>query len=328
MADTVSPSNGGKGLAVVFGGAGFIGTHLTALLRESGYDVVVADIATAQTPRDDVTYVLTDVRREIELEATEPDIVFNLAAVHRTPGHPENEYYDANVGGALNITKWCERVGATTLIFTSSISVYGPTETPKSETDPLTPTSSYGRSKLLAETIHTDWSRRGSSRRLAIARPAVVFGPGENGNFTRLAKALRRRAFVYPGRDDTVKGCGYVYDMARALTFAVDRDDEYFLFNYCYPKLYTIREICEAFNDVAGYPLPPKAPQPLIAGALTTARTVGRGPGAMLAERVEKLTASTNIVPSALIDAGFRWETDLRSALQRWWAAPPQGEFV
>lgn len=316
------------GVAVLFGGAGFIGTHLTSLLRDSGYDVVVVDVSMPPQTFDDVRYVSTDVRKEIELEGEEPALVFNLAAVHRTPGHPDNEYYDTNVGGALNVTNWCERVGADTLVFTSSISVYGPTETPKSEGDPLAPTSSYGRSKLLAERIHSDWARRGSSRRLAIARPAVVFGPGENGNFTRLAKALKRRTFAYPGRNDTVKGCGYVYDMARALIFAAERDDDFFLFNYCYPRLYTIREICEAFHDVAGYPLPPMAPQPLIAGALSTARVVGRGAGTAIAERVQKLTASTNIHPAALIDAGFAWETDLRSALQRWWEAPPHGEFV
>lgn len=320
-------TEGGR-LAVVFGGAGFIGTHLTSLLRESGYDAVVADVSTPSKIRKDVRYESVDVTRQIELEAHEPAIVFNLAAVHRTPGHPENEYYDTNVGGSLNITKWCERVGAKTLVFTSSISVYGPTETPKSEADPLLPTSSYGRSKLLAETIHTDWVRRGSSRRLAIARPAVVFGPGENGNFTRLARALKRRTFAYPGRHDTVKGCGYVHDMARALMFAAHRDDAFFLFNYCYPRLYTIREICEAFNDVAGYPLPPMAPQPLISSALSTARVFGRGAGRALAQRVQKLTASTNIHPAALIDAGFEWETDLRSALQRWWETPPEGEFV
>src|SRR5256885_10959409 len=58
--------------------------------------------------------------------------VFNLAAVHRTPGHPDHEYYDTNVAGALNVTAWCESQEIDSLAFTSSISVYGPTEDRKS----------------------------------------------------------------------------------------------------------------------------------------------------------------------------------------------------
>jgi hypothetical protein len=46
------------------------------------------------------------------------------------------------------------------------------------------------------------------------------------------------------------------------------------------------------------------------------------------ANRVRKLVASTNIVPKALVDKGFRWETDLASGLRRWHDADPRGHFV
>jgi hypothetical protein len=39
---------------------------------------------------------------------------------------------------------------------------------------------------------------------------AVIFGAGEGGNFTRLAKLLQKVFFVYPGRKDTIKACFYV----------------------------------------------------------------------------------------------------------------------
>ena len=44
----------------------------------------------------DVTYIRLDVRKQIELDikTTSNDIVFNLAAVHRTPGHEDIEYFD------------------------------------------------------------------------------------------------------------------------------------------------------------------------------------------------------------------------------------------
>ncbi len=81
------------------------------------------------------------------------------------------------------------RHGASSLFFTSSISVYGPTEEPRTESSPLAPVSAYGESKLEAEGIHRRWVEAAAGRRLVVVRPAAVFGPGENGNFTRLAAA-------------------------------------------------------------------------------------------------------------------------------------------
>lgn len=316
--------------AVVFGGAGFIGTHLVRELAASGREVLVADI---RRPHFDlpsgVRFVSVDVRRPIDLNLSSAEVVFNLAAVHRTPGHADHEYYDTNVGGALNITEWCESTRVDQLVFTSSISVYGPTEQQKDESSPLTPNISYGRSKLMAEQIHRQWTTRGD-RRVVIARPAVVFGPGEGGNFTRLASALQRRRFVYPGRDDTVKACGYVSDLVRALLFGLQRREPEFTFNYCYPRSYTIRDICEAFHEVAGFAPPRRLPVPVTDIALRRLGTLSSldRTGALSPERIRKLTASTNIVPTALREAGFSWNTDLLSGLRAWQAAAPTGSFV
>ena len=137
--------------------------------------------------------------------------------------------------------------------FTSSISVYGPSEVRKDEYPPLQPTTAYGRSKLLAEQIHKDWLDHESEGRLVVVRPAVVFGPGERGDFTRLATALSKGRFLYPGRTDVVKACGYVSDLVRAIQFGLDAtSDRELTFNYCYPESYTIRDVAEAFHDVAG----------------------------------------------------------------------------
>ncbi len=54
------------------------------------------------------------------------------------------------------------------------------------ESSELTPATAYGRSKRLAEIIHQRWRGANGARRLATVRPAVVFGPGERGNFSYL----------------------------------------------------------------------------------------------------------------------------------------------
>src|SRR4051812_36085931 len=93
--------------AVVFGGSGFIGTHLLKELAESGFDQLkCVDLVRAKSPVDGVNYVTGDVREPIHLDGTF-DVAYNFAAVHRTPGHPAEEYFETNVAGAINVTNFC-----------------------------------------------------------------------------------------------------------------------------------------------------------------------------------------------------------------------------
>src|SRR5262249_54553932 len=161
------------------------------------------------------------------------------------------EYFWTNVTGAIEVCRFADRIGARRLTFTSSISVYGPANEPRDEHGPFTPDTAYGRSKLLAEKIQLNWQAAREGRQLIIVRPAVIFGPGERGNFTRLAAVLRARRFVFPGRNDTIKACAYVGELVRSMLFARALDVPQITYNMAYPNAYTSREICEAFHEVA-----------------------------------------------------------------------------
>jgi GlcNAc-P-P-Und epimerase len=311
-----SDTSAEAGSAILFGGSGFVGYHLSHILASRGYNVVICDLV---PPRRDVgaQYHYCDVRGPITLEVRNPQLVVNLAAVHRTPGHDDYEYYETNVRGALNVAHWCSEREVRDLVFTSSISVYGPSEELLIETSPLAPTTAYGRSKLIAEEIHQRWVEQQGGR-LIVVRPAVIFGTHEQGNFTRLANALRNRRFAYPGRRDTVKSCGYVKDLGQALLFALGTTGNQ-LFNFCYKERYTTEQICETFHEVAGYPLPKGVPNHLVWGLIKAlpsgdwARDRG-----FHSDRIQKLITSTNIYPKHLVDAGFQWPTDLRTAILDW----------
>ena len=90
---------------IIFGGSGFIGTHLIHLLNETkqpedkiydldivmpGEEGVVPGIV---EKNDGVEYIRLDVRKSIEFDFTPTGsgVIFKLAAVHRAPGHPDNE---------------------------------------------------------------------------------------------------------------------------------------------------------------------------------------------------------------------------------------------
>ncbi|MGC1511290.1 MAG: NAD(P)-dependent oxidoreductase, partial [Acidimicrobiales bacterium] len=141
--------------AVLFGGSGFIGTHLARrLATDRGMKVTIVDLHPPATTLEGVTYVHGDVRLPIDPAldpalgpAADPaldpmadpavrepiDLVVNLAAIHRVPGHDDHEYHDTNENGAANVTAFCEAHGVETVVFTSSISVYGPSESALSE---------------------------------------------------------------------------------------------------------------------------------------------------------------------------------------------------
>jgi len=177
--------------SVIFGGSGFVGKHLLHNLRASHTGPLISfDL---RDPVEGVRYMRADVR-DLSSLRLDMDIgsIFNLAATHTTPGHMPWEYYATNVTGATQIARFARRHDVHTICFTSSISVYGPDETEKSETTVPAPVSDYGRSKVMAEQIFLDWQAEDARHRLSIARPAVVFGHGEGGNFTRLTKMLEK----------------------------------------------------------------------------------------------------------------------------------------
>ena len=313
------------------GASGFIGTRLVERLVAEGAEVVAIDLLPPRRAVEGVDYLPVDVRDPIPVDAARGvDVIYNLAAVHRTPGHPDHDYYDTNIRGALNVTALAEANGVDRLVFTSSISVYGPTEDLVTEQSAPAPVSAYGRSKLIAETVHSQWQARGPGRRLVLVRPGVVFGPGEGGNYTHLARALAGGYFVYPGRRDTIKSGGYVDDLIGALDFALAQVDPMIAFNFAYPEQSTTQDIVQAFGRVRGSASSPLTiPTGLMlaaAAAFELANTMGiRNP--IHRQRILKLVQSTRVEPGWLLSRGYRFVHTLDTALEAW-SSETSGRFV
>lgn len=306
---------------IVFGGSGFIGSHLLRKLAATGgYRLVSVDRREPKTRINGVEYIHADARDLSGFDVSgEVETIFNLAAVHTTPGHPTHEYYETNVASASQITAFARRKGVRDIVFTSSISVYGPSEETKSEATLPTPESAYGWSKWLAEGIHRSWRDESEDRRLVICRPAVIFGPKEGGNFTRLAKLIKKGVFVYPGRKDTIKACFYVDDLIEALLYARSLGQPYVLFNGCYPDRYTLEQIVETFKSIY-FPqvktyMVPRWIVVMAAKMLLPFSFLGLG---IHPDRVMKLVRSTDIVPNWLEGQGKAASGRLPSAFERW----------
>ena len=326
---------------IITGGTGFIGTHLTNLILAEHPDAKIwnLDIVKPGTPNPVVknykpavkegeklgsTFVECDVRHTIgklPFEPTQEDIIFNFAAVHRTPGHEDKEYFETNIRGAENVCIFAEKYGIKKMVFTSSIAPYGAAEELKKEDTLPTPNTAYGISKLVAEKIHMGWQRGGADRQLLIVRPGVVFGKGENGNFTRLYWGLKKRTFAYPGRKDTIKACVYVKELVRFILWNIEeRQTPYDLFNCTFEPAYTIEQIVKAMKKVTGLKhIVPYIPNAIIKPAAACAKLMG-SPMGICPARVKKLQISTNICGKKLKESGYSFKWTFEEAMKDWFA--------
>ena len=324
---------------IITGGTGFIGTHLTNLILTEHPDAKVwnLDIVKPGTPNPVVknykpavrdgeklgsTWVECDIRKpigELPFTPTPEDIIFNFAAVHRTPGHEDIEYFETNIRGAEHVCAFAEKYGIRTIVFTSSIAPYGAAEDLKAEETLPTPNTAYGISKLVAEKIHIAWQKGGADRKLTIVRPGVVFGRGENGNFSRLYWSIRKHTFAYPGRKDTVKACVYVKELVRFILWNVEeRKTPFDIFNCTFEPAYTIEEIVKAMRKVTGLTQSvPYIPNAVIMPLAACAKMVG-SPMGICPARVKKLQISTNICGQKMASSGYQFRWTFEEALEDW----------
>ena len=323
---------------IIFGGSGFIGTHLIKLLKaevvKDGDQIYDLDIVMPGEEGvvpgivekiEGVNYIRLDVRREIKFDftPTKDDIIFNLAAVHRTPGQPDKGYCQTNIWGAERVTEFAEKYGINKILFTSSIAPYGAAEQLKKETTLPMPNTPYGISKLVAEKIHTIWQVKDpENRELTIVRPGVVYGKGEHGNFTRLYWGIRKRYFFYTGRRDTIKACIYVKELVRFMKYRmIDNDFKGVdIFNCTFEPAYSIEQICEMMCRATNM----ERHIPLVNGKLLmgTAKVVGPLGGKKVGihpDRVKKLMISTNISGEKLKKCGYQFHYSFEESIRDWY---------
>ncbi|MBQ9210893.1 MAG: NAD(P)-dependent oxidoreductase [Clostridia bacterium] len=321
---------------LIFGGSGFIGTHLIHELKNiKGVDDKIYDLDIVMPgeegvvpgiveKNDGVEYIRLDVRKPFDLEFTPTgsDIIFNLAAVHRTPGHEDHEYFETNIRGAENVVAFAEKYGIKKILFTSSIAPYGAAEELKAEDTLPTPNTPYGISKLVAEKIHIGWCDKESDHELTIVRPGIVYGKGEHGNMTRLYKGIKGHYYFYAGRKDTIKACVYVKELVQFIKYRMIDNSfpGYDIINCTFEPAYTIEEICEAMKastDLQGRKIP------MINGKLLmgVAKVVGPLGGKKVGihpDRVKKLMVSTNISGVKLSNTDYKFHYTLEESFKDW----------
>lgn len=204
-------------IVVVTGAAGFIGRKLCAALRADVRVRAVVRRDDVQGPWDEV--VRADLSREGFPQGAFDgvSVVFHFAgkahAVSERSGD-EDEYIRVNVDGTRRVLEAAAAARVPRFVFASSVKAMGEGD---GRNEPATP---YGRSKRDAEALVL---RGGFVAEPVVVRPALVYGPGVEGNLGGMLRAVASGRFPPPPRVANRRSMIHVDDVVRASIAAAHR---------------------------------------------------------------------------------------------------------
>jgi nucleoside-diphosphate-sugar epimerase len=298
---------------LVTGANGFIGSRVCARLIASGYAVRILCRSTSDLS------LLRDIPLEKVIgDITQPqslpdavrgvDYIIHLAGLIKAKNR--QAFFAVNQGGTLALLNAVKnhRLDLKKFVLVSSVAASGPASgTARRESDPPTPITTYGRSKLAGEEVLAAFHHLFP---ITIIRPPAVYGPGDKALLTLFAAVNRGLRPYFGGGYNRVQMV-YVDDLARGIIAAMESVKSagrtYFIAE---PQAHTVRELIDimaALLGRKGVPLP--LPRWLVnAFAFLSEsyfRVLGKPP-LFSREKVRELTADWELdVSAARDDLGF-----------------------
>ena len=256
---------------LVAGGAGFIGSHLSARLLDEGHEVVCLDNLSTGHARNVESLRSRSGFSYHEVDVVEPlpdlgrfDAVFNLASPASPPGYMRRPLETARVNsrGAENLLDLARASGARFLQASTS-EVYGdPLEHPQKETywgnvNPNGARACYDEGKRYAEMVtFVYWRSLGVDAR--IIRIFNTYGPHSDPNDGRIvpnfiSQALRGEPITIYGTGEQTRSLCYVSDLVDGIVRAqLTEGTTGQVFNLGNPDERTVREYADLINRMCG----------------------------------------------------------------------------
>lgn len=206
--------------ALVTGANGFIGSHLVEYLLAREYEVhcLVRITSNLRWIRGlDITYHYGDCSEKSTLydAVRGTDYIYHLAG--KIKASDWETYYQANTTGTKNLIDVCAEANPDVkrFVYVSSISAAGPSVKGrlKNESDPCSPVSDYGKTKLLAERAVREYKEKPA---WVIIRPSNILGPREE-DMLFVFKLLKKRIKPLIGNGDIQTSICFVQDLVRGI---------------------------------------------------------------------------------------------------------------
>lgn len=261
--------------ALVTGGAGFIGSHLSERLLAEGHEVVALDCFTDFYPRAIKERNLEGLRgrpryRFVEGAIADVDLpalldgithVFHLAAqagVRKSWGREFQVYTALNVDATQMLLEACVGRPIERLVYASSSSVYGDTVALPMREDALPqPVSPYGVTKLSAEQLCYLYFANHQVPTVSL-RYFTVYGPRQRPDmgFHRFFTAqLAGRPLVQYGDGLQTRDFTFVADAVAATAAAAVRGVPGHVYNIGGGSRVSLREVFDLIRQVSGRPV-------------------------------------------------------------------------
>jgi UDP-glucose 4-epimerase len=250
---------------IVFGGEGFIGSHLVDRLVSSGHEVTVFDRrCNPLVPRrPEARYIRGDFAdvSSVEDVLAGAEGVFHLVGTTVPQTSNDDLAFDlkTNVLWTIGFLQACARSGVGKVIFLSSGgTVYGvPQEVPIPETHPTDPICSYGITKLIVEKYLRLFHHL-HGLEYTILRCANAYGERQDPSGKQGAIAVflghlaRKEPIVIWGEGGVVRDHIFVSDIARALEMAAMARIEDRIFNIGSGVGVSLKQLLQIVQEVTG----------------------------------------------------------------------------
>jgi dTDP-glucose 4,6-dehydratase len=258
-----------KPIALVTGGAGFLGSHLCDLLLREGHEVICVDNLITGNRKNisghknnpDFKFIEKDISDKIEIN-DKLDYVFHLASPASPIDYLKLPIETLKVGsfGTYNILELARKNNARFLISSTS-EVYGdPLQNPQQETywgnvNPIGPRSVYDESKRFSEACTMAFYRH-YGMDTKIIRIFNTYGPRMRKDDGRIVpsliiQALRNEPMTIFGDGKQTRSFCYVSDLIRGI-YAMMQSDEHGPINLGNPIEIDMLELADRIKSIFG----------------------------------------------------------------------------
>ena len=191
---------------LVFGGAGFIGSHLTERLIQEGAAVTVYDnLKTGRTAnlskvwqQPGFRFIEADISERKKVDETVPghEVIFHFcddSDIRSAAEHPDS-YVEQNIMGLFYVLEAMRRNGIRLILFPSSTTVFGElAHPPASELHgPLIPLNLYGGAKLAAEGLISGWAHTYDFQAIVFRFVGIIGGRMDHGVVHDFVRKLQK----------------------------------------------------------------------------------------------------------------------------------------
>jgi UDP-glucose 4-epimerase len=324
-------------VAIVTGGAGFIGSHMVDLLLQEGYAVRVIDNLSGGR-RENLQQHASNPRLHVEigdLRDCQPDdplfdgarYVFHFAGIGDiVPSiNQPIEYLSTNVMGTVRALEAARRAGVEKFVYAASSSCYGlATELPTTEAAPVSPQYPYALSKWLGEQALLHW---GQVYRLPVVSIRIFNAYGPRSRTTGaygavfgvfLAQKLNHKPFTVVGDGTQTRDFVFATDLVRAFWLAAQSPATQTVYNVGAGQPQSVNRLVELLGgEVVHVPKRPGEPDCTWADIAKIQRELGWQPRVSFQEGVAEMLRHIEYWRQAPV-----WDpASIQEATKEWFAA-------